>query len=246
LTNVGNGVIGSWSGIRRLIHTSGGGHSAGKQVSRLGQPLVNELVIGLFEKGDFNEALPNSDIQFLKFVQTPTIPEIVNILFLSAVNSLTGLNLATLAPTTPRNDLITVFLKGVPGLNQQATITPSEMLRLNTSTPAAACPQQSRFGVIGSDSAGFPNGRRPGDDVVDIILRVAMGRLCNSAVPDFACNATVGGVDFLDGAPIGCADFPSSFPWLNTPLPGAVSAGGGGSHASPRQKSFLAQILEIL
>ena len=81
------------------------------------------------------------------------------------------------APATPRNDLVQVFLTGVPGLNQPASVKAAEMLRLNTTTPAVPAVSQNPLGVIGGDVAGFPNGRRPGDDVVDIALRAVEGIL---------------------------------------------------------------------
>ena len=81
------------------------------------------------------------------------------------------------APTTPRNDLVQVFLTGVPGLNQPANVVPSEMLRLNTRSHPRPPAAQNSLGVLGGDLAGFPNGRRPGDDVVDIALRAVMGVL---------------------------------------------------------------------
>ena len=76
-------------------------------------------------------------------------------------------------------DLDDAFLTGFPGVNQLKTVTTSEMLRLNTGIAAKPAAQQSTFGVAGNDLAGFPNGRRPGDDVVDLALRVVMGRLCH-------------------------------------------------------------------
>ena len=83
------------------------------------------------------------------------------------------------APTNfPRNDLVTVFLKGLEGVNQPKNVVPSEMLRLNTSLQPAAAAAQSPLGVAGGDNAGFPNGRRPADDVTDVPIRVAMGALC--------------------------------------------------------------------
>jgi hypothetical protein len=104
------------------------------------------------------------------------------------------------------------------------------MTRLNTAIPAVAAAGQSNFGVAGGDLAGFPNGRRPGDDTVDIALRVVMGRLCypltigGNSVDLGLCapaNAPVGNVPFTDGAPVSAADFDSTFPYLTTPLPGA-------------------------
>ena len=104
------------------------------------------------------------------------------------------------------------------------------MIRLNTSHRADGAGAQNTFGVVGDDCAGFPNGRRPGDDVVDIALDVAMGRLCYP-VPlagvqtDLGlCNpadAPVGKVPFTDGAPISATELQSVFPYLNNPIPGS-------------------------
>jgi len=119
------------------------------------------------------------------------------------------------APNTfPRTDLVAAFLTGVPGLNKPATVTPSEMLRLNTSFYPKSAIHQSNLGALGGDNAGFPNGRRPGDDVVDIELRVAMGALLTAA------EAPSGQLPFTDGATVKATDFRNTFPYLNTPLPG--------------------------
>ena len=117
-------------------------------------------------------------------------------------------------------------------MNQLKKVTPSEMMRLNTGIAATPAAQQSTFGVAGGDLAGFPNGRRPGDDVVDIALRVVMGRLCykipvNGTPTDLGlCKTTdapVGNVAFTDGAPVSAADFDETFPYLRTPIPGATN-----------------------
>jgi hypothetical protein len=106
------------------------------------------------------------------------------------------------------------------------------MVRLNTGVAATPAAQQSTFGVAGGDLAGFPNGRRPGDDVVDIALRVVMGRLCHpltvggNSVDLGLCDpadAPVGLAPFTDGAPVSAADFDTAFPYLRTPLPGSGS-----------------------
>ena len=97
------------------------------------------------------------------------------------------------------------------------------MQRLNTKIAPTAKDKQSTFGVAGGDLAGFPNGRRPGDDVVDIELRVAMGALCHLGLG--LCspqNAPVGNQPITDGAPISAGDFDNAFPYLTTPIPGAV------------------------
>ena len=108
----------------------------------------------------------------------------------------------TPAPTQfPRQDLIAVFLTGVSGLNQPAHLSkPSEEMRLNTSIPITPFGSQNRLGVIAGDNAGYPNGRRPGDDVVDITLRVAMGKLYSLGLFGGPSNAPSGNLEFTDGA----------------------------------------------
>ncbi len=199
------------------------------QVSRLGHALVNEVVIGLPDKDRFNASKPMNDGAFADYVTNPTLPALIQTLFPTAI-----------APTNfPRTDLLTAFLTGVPGLNRPSNITgvgaggpPAEMLRLNTSTPAVAAAAQNPLGVIGGDNAGYPNGRRLGDDVVDISLRVVMGRLCtiagvNTAVGCRASDAPAGAVDFVDGVRAPTTDFRNTFPYLNTPVPGARNATTG-------------------
>jgi uncharacterized protein DUF4331 len=187
------------------------------QVSRLGMPLVNEVVIGLDSKDQFNASKPRDDAQFADFVTNPTLPALVEILFPAAK-----------APTNfPRTDLVTAFLKGIPGVNQPANVVASEMLRLNTTIAPAAAGAQNPLGVAAGDNAGFPNGRRPGDDIVDVSLRVAMGALCvltgDTDALKVGCkpaDAPAGGLAFTDGVRKTAADFQSVFPYLNTPLPG--------------------------
>ena len=255
ITGTGNGVIGGWSTVSLPqdskrdpsptydATTKDGGPFV--QVSRLGNPLVNELVIGLAKKDLFNASEPRDDGQFADFVTNPTFPAILNVLFRDAVNTTLGTNIADLAPNNfPRNDLVATFLTGIKSLNQQKTITASEMMRLNTAIAPTPRAQQSTFGVVGDDLAGYPNGRRPGDDAADITLRVAMGRLCY-AVPINGkrtglglCkprNAPVGKVAFTDGAPISARDLQNTFPYLNTPIPGAPHEARDRIAAEPAQ-----------
>jgi Domain of unknown function (DUF4331) len=156
------------------------------QVSRLGHPLVNEVVIGLPDKDRFNGSKPKDDLQFATYVTNPTLPALLGIALAS--------DPAFLAPTNlPRTDLLNVFLTGIGGVNKpKGTVTPAEMLRLNTAIAAVPFAQQNRLGVAGEvlrvggagnlaqavDLAGFPNGRRPKDDVVDISLVAVAGGLC--------------------------------------------------------------------
>ncbi len=223
-------VIGGWTTAslrqgRLLNGTPPSGHSvaakeggAWVQVSRLGMPLVNEVVIGLKDKDKFNSSKPKDDGQFADYVTNPTLPALVEILFSSA---------GVRAPTKfPRTDLVTAFLTGVPGLNQPAGVVASEMLRLNTSIAPLPKGSQNTLGVLAGDNAGFPNGRRPGDDVVDISLRVAMGVLCTLSMPAaFGCvaaDAPSGALAYTDnGTNTSDALFNATFPYLLTPLPGA-------------------------
>ncbi|HEV7715916.1 MAG TPA: DUF4331 domain-containing protein, partial [Steroidobacteraceae bacterium] len=190
LKGSGNGVIGAWTSASlrqaRILNprptfskpeVSGGPWT---QVSRLSTPLVNEVIIGLPDKDRFNASQPKDDAQFAAYVTNPTLPALLDVLFRSAVNTTLGTSFTNIAPANlPRNDLVTAFLTGFAGVNQLATVTPSEMMRLNTGIAATPAAQQVTFGVAGGDLAGFPNGRRPGDDVTDVALRVVMGRLCH-------------------------------------------------------------------
>jgi hypothetical protein len=220
----GDPVIGGWTtaSLRqgRLLNPTPGSTigasiegGAWVQVSRLGMPLVNELVIGLKDKDRFNHSKPLGDGQFADYVTNPTLPALVEVLFGSA---------GAKAPTNfPRNDLVAAFLTGIKGVNQPKTVTASEMLRLNTSIAPTATGAQKRLGVIDGDNAGFPNGRRPGDDVVDIALRVVMGKLCTLNIGCAPADAPAGAIRFTDGAFLDETSFNGSFPYLKTPLPGS-------------------------
>lgn len=175
------------------------------QVSRLGMPLVNEVVIGLEDKDAFNASEPVNDTQFATYVTHPTLPELLEILFSGA---------GAQAPDNfPRNDLVTAFLTGVPDLNGPEGVTASEMLRLNPTIAPTPAGSQSDLGVLGTDNAGFPNGRRPVDDVVDIALRVVMGALTS--------DAPNRDTPFTDGVQLDPAELRTDFPYLGTPVAGS-------------------------
>jgi len=180
-----------------------------RQVSRLGMPLVNELVIGLKDKNRFNASRPINDLNFATYVTHPTLPELLEILFgVAAPNNF------------PRADLLATFITGIAGLNEHGF---GEMVRLNTGIPPVRRVDQDRLGVLGGDFAGFPNGRRPGDDVVDVTLRVAMGVLCH-AFPGAYCDpadAPSGLLPFTDGAIQRPSQFGNTFPYLTSPIPGS-------------------------
>jgi len=231
-----NDVIGAWASVRDAIanfHAPATAPVLANTKSRLGNPLVNELVVGLPDKGAFNQFDPFLDAttdKLVAYVQYPTFPAILNALFLKAVQAKFGNGVKTLVPTVPRGDLVAVFATGIKGLNQLPTVTVSELMRLNTTIAATVPSKQNSLGVIAKDLAGFPNGRRPGDDVIDIALRVMLGVLCPSD-PTF-CNATVGTAELIDGAPIDAFDFDLTFPFLKTPLPGGVNPSSSTSDAT--------------
>ncbi|MDB6086130.1 MAG: hypothetical protein JWN43_4011 [Gammaproteobacteria bacterium] len=190
------------------------------QVSRLGMPLVNELVIGLPDKDRFNASSPSGDAQFAEYVTNPSLPVLLQTLFGAA---------GVRAPNVyPRTDLEAAFLTGIKGINQPLAVTPAEETRLNTSTPATPIATQNDLGVLGGDMAGFPNGRRPIDDVVDIELRVAMGVLLSpfdgsSTDPDPASDASRQ-LHYTDGTEPNPANYLAAFPYLNTPLGGSPTS----------------------
>lgn len=199
----GNHIIGVWDTAERsqlrTLNGDGTVMNAGPevQVSRLGMPLVNELVIPLGKKDLFNSSEPSNDVaQFGASVVDPEPAKLLHALF--------GINV----PPAPRSDIVAVFATGVAGLNQPANVAPGEMLRLNMTIPPAAKP--SRFGVLAGDLAGFPNGRRLGDDVVDIELRVVAGVLVDGF--NVAPNNQLG--DGVDGNDL---PFLPYFPYVAPP-----------------------------
>lgn len=193
------------------------------QVSRLGMPLVNEVVIGLKDKNRFNASEPKDDAQFADYVTHPTLPALLEALFSDA---------GVRAPTVfPRADLVAAFLTGVPNVNANGST--AEMQRLNVELPPKAREAQNNLGAAacfvngqlntsnpGCDPAGFPNGRRPGDDVVDIELRVAMGYLLADDTQAPSRN-----VPFHDAVLQDASQFDTAFPYLRTPNPGAHGDG---------------------
>jgi hypothetical protein len=183
-----NPIIGVWSTASRQ-------RPSGEfvQVSRLGMPLVNEVVIPLKDKDRWNGSFPSRDRQFLSHVTDPELPKLIEAIY--------GIE----APATPRNDLVSVFLTGVQGLNMPASVRPSEQIRLNLSIAPCeegTCPAHSPLGVIGGDNAGYPNGRRLADDTIDISLQVVEGELVGN--PN----------DLGDGVGANDLAFQSTFPYL--------------------------------
>ncbi len=209
-----NAVVGIWSSTerRRLEVTNadfdakskGKGGKKWVQVSRLGNPLVNEVVIPLGMKDRFNRTTPDRDAELYgQFVTQPELAAVLNALF--DVN----------APETDRTDIVQAVLQGIPGLNEHRgkfAGTPVDTLKLNLGVPPTDSP--NRFGVIGGDNAGYPNGRRLEDDVVDIDLQVIAGILVDNAVP------------LGDGVDENDKSFLGQFPYLAAPDSGFDSNPG--------------------
>jgi hypothetical protein len=222
-------VIGVWSTAeRRATTTRAAGTEVGSgawvQVSRLGNPLVNEVVIDLARKDIFNAIPPTADAAALDRVLTPELASLIPVLYPGVT-----------VPPTPRNDLVTVFLTGIPGLNQQqeSTVTPSEQLRLNVAVaPTAGVCQGNIYGVIAGDNAGFPNGRRLEDDVTDVALRVVAGGYI--LTPDY--NKSPNNI-LTDGVQANDVPCLASFPYMGTPHPGYEN-----NHGLPILQNFFALI----
>lgn len=213
-----NAVIGVWATASRTsIRTFNFNNQnlvvpTARQVSRLGNPLVNEVVIPLGRKDSFNASEPKDDAQFAPFVVDPQLAKLLNAVFGLAV------------PPAPRNDLVAVFATGipagaVPGAPNYTTFlsdgTPHEMMRLNVAIPPTAAGSRNRLGLLGGDIAGFPNGRRVGDDVVDIELRAVAGGTPFTPQFNVAPNNVLG-----DGVPQNDVPYLERFPYLGTPHPG--------------------------
>ncbi|NGN68728.1 DUF4331 domain-containing protein [Streptomyces sp. A7024] len=199
-------VIGVWSTTQKK-------NAQGNfvQVSRLGAPLVDEVVIPVKDKDKFNASSPWDDAQFAKYVNDPELPKLIEKAYKIP------------APATPRKDLVSVFLTGVDGLNKPPNVRPAEELRLNTSTPPTDSPK--RLGVLDGDNAGFPNGRRLTDDVVDIELQALEGELTGNKN------------DLGDAVDVNDRDFGKAFPYLALPESGSRGPLAGKARGSVTENS---------
>jgi hypothetical protein len=201
--NAPNAVVGVWASTeRQTVSVTGRGddrraRTEEVQVSRLGNPLVNEVVIPLGQKDKYNATEPKDDLKnFGKYVLSPELAKVMNALF-------PGVN----APTTNRTDIVQALLTGIPGLTQiRAGAAPTDTLKINLGT--APNPSPKRFGVLAGDTQGFPNGRRLADDVTDIELRVIAGFLKGNKVP------------LGDGVDQNDKPFRATFPYVAPPAAG--------------------------
>ncbi len=207
----GDPVIGVWSDSYRrqvrVLSDDGSVANNGEfvKVSRLGMPLVNEVVVPLGAKDRFNASDPVNDAQFAPGVLDPELARLIPVLYPGV----------TVPPAPRTSDLVPIFLTGIPGLNEPAHVKPAEMIRLNTSIAPTPWAQQNRLGLLAGQNDGFPNGRRLIDDVVDIELRaVAGGTPFTPAFNKFPNNALTDGVDSND------RPFLTTFPYVAPPFAG--------------------------
>jgi Domain of unknown function (DUF4331) len=208
-----NAVLGVYASASRrairVLNEDADDGTAGQwvQVSRLGNPLVNEVLIPLGKKDVWNRQDPEDDAQFVQHFRNPELAGLVNLLYPALPDT----------PTTNREDLVTVLLTGIPNVNSTGP-RKADLLRLNVSTPVTAKP--NRLGALAGDFQGFPNGRRLADDVTDIELRaVACGYgsilqgalgLCN-----LSPNNAIG-----DGVDANERQFLPTFPYIARPSDG--------------------------
>ena len=226
-----NAVIGVFSTASRrstrVINPDGTRETSGGfvQISRLGNPLVNEVVIPLSLKDAFNSLSPVNDLVAAPAILDPEFPKIVQAA-LGLYGPLGGPPIAINIPPAPRQDLVAIFATGipagaVPGLPNYTTFLsdgqPHEYLRLNTAIAPVAigATGYSRLGLLGGDIGGFPNGRRVGDDVLDIGVRALLGGTPFTPATNVAPNNA-----FNDGVSANFEGFLTTFPYLQTPNPG--------------------------
>lgn len=218
----GGAVIGVWTSAYRqkveMQDGNGGTSEVGPwmQVSRLGNPLFNEVIVPMAKKDRWNSLPPSSDSQFASYVEHPELGVLIPILYPGVFPKLAGL-------TSARADLAAILLTGIPagiigGFQNFTGATQADMLRLNVAIPPSSKP--NIYGILGGDLAGFPNGRRVQDDTVAIELRAIAGvtypLVAPSYKPDGAASLLTDG---LTPASVN-ASYLSSFPYLGTPYDG--------------------------
>ena len=201
-----NGTIGVWASVDRRKVTTRGATTRDSgtwvQVDRLGNPLVNEVIIPTGLKDRWNALQPWSESQFRAYYTEPILAAVINKLY-------PGLNV----PETNRDDLVQVLLTGIPGVNFTGS-TLADELRVNLSTPITPADKFSRLGVVGGDLQGWPNGRRLEDDVIDTAERAVGGVLVKNPLP------------LGDGVDHGDIPNLSSFPYVPDPQAGADNTKG--------------------
>jgi hypothetical protein len=196
------GVWGTTSRPRETVRRSPEPAESGgefRQVQRMGNPLINELLVGTGFKDRFSMDQPRNDSQFAKFFLDPALARVVNALTKGVVA----------IPTPPRLDLLPVVTYAPPIAAVGTPAGPvADLLRLNTGVPATPPDEANRLGLLGGDPAGFPNGRRVFDDVTDLALRLVVGGVLVSGFNKFPNNRLGDGVNVND------APYRSEFPYL--------------------------------
>jgi hypothetical protein len=219
-------VIGVWSAASRrksrMFDKNEGkyvGHGPWEQVSRLGNPLFNEVITPMAHKDAWNARHPKTDSMFAKYVNHPELARLLPVLYPGVFPNLAAYH-------KPRVDLNAILLTGIPsgvvsGFQNYTGPVESDMLRLNVAVPPAGSPNS--LGLIGGDAAGFPNGRRIGDDVVAIELRAVAGVTIPLVDPSFTPDGAAGVL--TDGTTDTNGGTTHAFPYLGNP--------GGGYQTHP-------------
>jgi Domain of unknown function (DUF4331) len=241
-----NAVIGVWtSASRRKVRVNEGKRGINTetgpyvQVSRLGNPLVNELLIGIGDKDYWNNLPPASDgTTFFKYFANPLLADLLPVLYPGVFPHLAAYNSAhsgTTKATAARPDLVAILLSGIPNSVTGPLGAPptnvggaglADHLRLNVAQPPTAPGNANNLGYLGGDPAGFPNGRRVFDDVATIELRAVAGATLPLVAPSFTADGAAGAVNFgvtsggTDNTAKGTEDYLSAFPYLGTPYSG--------------------------
>jgi Domain of unknown function (DUF4331) len=182
------------------------------QVSRLGNPLFNEVIVPMSRKDEWNRESPAYDSDYVSYVAKPELAGLLPVLYPGVFP-----NLATLQE---RPDLVAILLTGlppgiIPGFQNYTGSTPADFLRLNVAVPPASTPNS--LGILGGDLAGFPNGRRVTDDVVTIELRAIAGVTVPLVDPTYTPDGAAGLVADGTTPPAG---FLANFPYLGHPVSG--------------------------
>jgi hypothetical protein len=227
-----NAVIGVWTTANRqaasiISRTPGESTTAGpwSQVSRLGNPLINEVIIGIGDKDNWNSQSPANDSQFESYYTSPVLGALLPVLYPNVFPNLAGIS-------GPRSDLVAILLSGIPtgiipGFQNYTGGTLADELRLNVAIPPSTSP--NILGILGGDLAGFPNGRRVFDDVTTIEVRAVAGLTYSLVDSSYTPDAAAGEIYDLEnpnsnGSPSGLAsigeNYRSTFPYLSNPHSG--------------------------
>jgi hypothetical protein len=222
----GVSVIGVWTAASRQMamvrdrsRSSASYHQAGpwQQVSRLGNPLINEVIIPMGMKDDWNADVPSGDSQYVQFYQKPELAGLLPVLYPGVFPNLA-------AYSKPRNDLVAILLTGipsgvVPGFQNSGGTVQADLLRLNMAIPPAAIGKENPAGLVGGDAAGFPNGRRIGDNIVAVEINAVAGAALPLVDPSFMPDAPVAKLGLTDGTTPDVTPL-AQFPYMPSPHDG--------------------------